>query len=438
MDHFSYRDGYLAAEDVPVGQIAAAVGTPVYIYSTATLERHFRVFSGSVAALGALVCFAVKANSNIAVIRTLARLGAGADVVSGGEMQSALAAGVPANRIVFSGVGKSEAELVAALNAGVMQINVESEPELQLLNRVAVAMGVRAPTAIRVNPDVDAHTHEKISTGLSENKFGIDWTAAPQIYSQAAMMPGIRLAGVAVHIGSQLTEVEPFRAAFHRVRDLVAMLRGDGHRIETLDLGGGLGVPYGNEDEPVPSPVDYAGAITQTLGDLQCQLILEPGRLIVGNAGVLVTRVLYVKEGTARTFVIVDAGMNDLMRPALYGAFHRIVPEKEPTPGAEVRPVDVVGPICETSDTFATERPLPPVTAGDLLVIRTAGAYGASMASAYNVRPLVAEVMVNGAEFAVVRERVPIEAMLARQHLPPWLNSTGTAAAPPTQVDRQP
>lgn len=428
MDHFAYRAGHLAAEDVPIRRIAETVGTPFYVYSTATLERHFRVFAEAVAPLGALVCYAVKANSNIAVINTLARLGAGADVVSGGELQTALRAGVPASRIVYSGVGKSEAELAAALTAGVMQINVESTPELILLNRVATALGCRAPAAIRVNPDVDAHTHEKISTGLSENKFGIDWTAAPQLYAQATALPGIQLNGVAVHIGSQLTQVAPFREAFHRVRDLVAMLRADGHAIETLDLGGGLGIPYGNEDTPLPSPADYAAAIGQALGDLGCRLILEPGRLIVGNAGVLVTRVLYVKEGTARTFVIVDAAMNDLLRPALYGAWHRIIPEREPANGVELQPVDVVGPICETSDTFAEQRPLPPVAAGELLVIRTAGAYGASMASAYNVRPLVPEVMVSGDAFAIVRERVPVEDMLARQHLPPWLNETLRAA----------
>lgn len=435
MDHFTYRAGHLVAEDVPIRRIADAVGTPVYVYSSATLERHFRVFADAVASLGALVCYAVKANGNIAVIHTLARLGAGADVVSGGELQTALAAGVPAERIVFSGVGKSEAELAAALNAGVLQINVESEPELQLLNRVAMAMGRQAPTAIRVNPDVDAHTHEKISTGLSENKFGIDWTAAPQLYGRAAALPGIRLAGVAVHIGSQLTQVAPFREAFHRVRDLVAMLRADGHAIRTLDLGGGLGIPYGNEDAPPPAPTEYAAAIGQALGDLGCRLILEPGRLIVGNAGVLLTRVLYVKEGTARTFVIVDAAMNDLMRPALYGAWHRIVPERQPADGIELPPVDVVGPICETSDTFATERPMPPVTAGDLLIIRTAGAYGASMASGYNARPLVPEVMVSADAFAIVRERVPIEDVLARQHLPPWLD--GSAAAAATAADRR-
>ncbi|QNT71363.1 diaminopimelate decarboxylase [Defluviicoccus vanus] len=433
MDHFDYRAGYLAAENVPIRRIAETVGTPVYVYSTATLERHFRVFAAAVADLGALVCYAVKANGNLAVVRALARLGAGADVVSGGELQTALVAGVPAERIVFSGVGKSEEELAAAISAGVMQINVESEPELRLLNQVALAMGCRAPAAIRVNPDVDAHTHEKISTGLSENKFGIDWTAAPRLYARAAAMPGIRLNGVAVHIGSQLTCVEPFREAFHRVRDLVAMLRADGHSIDTLDLGGGLGIPYGNEDGPLPSPVDYAAAIRHALADLRCQLILEPGRLLVGNAGVLVTRVLYVKEGTARTFVIVDAAMNDLMRPALYDAFHHIVPERQPACGVVPRVVDVVGPICETSDTFAAERPLPPVVAGDLLVIRTAGAYGASMASSYNARPLAAEVMVSGDAFAVVRERETVADLLARQHLPPWFEwpTPATPAATP-------
>jgi diaminopimelate decarboxylase len=429
LDHFTYRAGRLLAEDVPIRTIAEAVGTPVYVYSTATLDRHYGVFAEAVAGLDALVCYAVKANGNLAVIRTLARLGAGADVVSGGELQTALSAGVPGERVVYSGVGKSEAELAAALRAGVLQINVESEPELRLLNRIALAMGCRAPVAIRVNPDVDAHTHEKISTGLSENKFGIDWPTAPRICGLAASMPGIRLAGVAVHIGSQLTQVEPFRKAFARVRDLVTLLRADGHGIHTLDLGGGLGIPYGNEEAPLPTPAEYAATIGGTLGDLGCRLILEPGRLIVGNAGVLVTRVLYVKEGTARTFVIVDAAMNDLMRPALYGAWHRIVPETEPVNGVPLQPVDVVGPICETSDTFAEERPLPPVAAGDLLVIRTAGAYGASMASAYNARPLPAEVMVSADAFAVVRARVPVEEMLTHQHLPPWLDDATQPAA---------
>ncbi len=420
MDHFHYRDGRLHAEDVAIEDIAAAVGTPVYVYSTATLERHFRTFAGSFDGLDATICYAVKANSNIAVIRALADLGAGADVVSGGELRAALTAGVPAGRIVFSGVGKTRDEMAAALTAGVMQINVESEPELEALGGVARSLGVRAPVAIRINPDVDAHTHAKITTGLGENKFGIEWTVAHRVYARAAAMPEIDVVGTAAHIGSQLTDLEPFREAFLRLRDLVVMLRADGHRIRTLDLGGGLGIPYGNEEAPIPAPSAYAGVVRETVGDLGCRLILEPGRLLVGNAGALATRIVYVKEGATRTFVIVDAAMNDLLRPTLYNAHHAIVPVTEPPANAKTRPVDIVGPICETGDTFGTGRPLPPVAAGDLLVIRTAGAYGAVMASTYNMRPLVAEVLVNGGEFAVVRDRIPVEDLLARQHIPNW------------------
>lgn len=440
MDHFCYRGGRLRAEEVPIRDIAEAVDTPVYVYARATIERHYRVFADAFAGIDAIVCFAVKANGNLAVVRTLALLGAGADVVSGGELDTAIAAGVPPARIVFSGVGKTADELAHALNLGVMQINVESEPELELLDAIARSVGRRAPTAIRINPDVDARTHEKISTGRSENKFGIEWTAAHQVYARAMTMPGITLTGVAVHIGSQLTDMRPFRAAFHRLRDLVAMLRADGLHITTLDLGGGLAVPYGNEDFSIPAPADYAEVVRKTLGDLRCRLILEPGRLIVGNAGVLVTRVLFVKEGATRTFVIVDAGMNDLMRPAMYGAFHAIVPETEAAPEASLRPVDIVGPVCETSDTFATGRLLPAITAGDLLVIRTAGAYGATMASAYNARALAPEVMVSGGDFAVVRERVPYAELLARQHVPDWLcgiPADAAAATPPVRSVRR-
>lgn len=432
MDHFAYRHGHLHAEAVPLSVIADSVGTPVYVYARATIERHYRVFAAAFAGLDATVCFAVKANGNIAVLRTLALQGAGADVVSGGELTTALTAGVPAERIVFSGVGKTADELAEAVAAGVMQINVESEPELELLDRIGRSLGRRAPVALRINPDVDARTHEKISTGRSENKFGIEWTAARRVYARARGMAGLAVNGAAVHIGSQLTETAPFRAAFHRLRDLVAMLGADGHRLTTLDLGGGLAVPYGNEDGAVPTPVEYAAVVRETLGDLGCRLILEPGRLIVGNAGVLVTRVLFVKEGATRTFVIVDAGMNDLMRPALYGAFHAVVPERQPAAGEEGRVVDVVGPVCETSDTFAVGRVLPPLAAGDLLVVRTAGAYGASMASAYNARDLVPEVMVSGDAHAIVRERVPYAALLARQRLPGWLEpgpQEATAAA---------
>ncbi|TVR98429.1 MAG: diaminopimelate decarboxylase [Rhodospirillales bacterium] len=420
MDHFTYRHGQLHAEDVAIADIAGAVGTPVYIYSRATLERHYQVFSRAFTGLDPLICYAVKANANIAVIHTLASLGAGADVVSGGELRSALAAGVPGDRIVFSGIGKTEDEMAMALQAGVCQVNVESVPELEALSDVASRLGRVASTAIRVNPDVDANTHAKITTGRRENKFGIEWTAAHAVCAAAAALPGIELCGIACHIGSQLTGLEPFRQAFLRLRDLVLMLRADGHHIRTLDLGGGLGIPYGDEVEPVPHPDAYAGIVRETVGRLGCRLILEPGRLLVGNAGVLVTRVLYVKEGATRTFVIVDAAMNDLIRPALYGAFHAIVPATEPAGDAEPRLVDVVGPICESGDTFARDRPLPPVGAGDLLVFRTAGAYAAVMASTYNARPLVAETMVNGARFAVVRDRGTIDDLLVRQHVPTW------------------
>ncbi len=426
MDHFQYRDGRLCAEAVPLARIAEEVGTPFYCYATATIERHYRVFADAFAGLEATVCYAVKANSNIAVIGTLARLGAGADVVSGGELKRALAAGVPAGRIVFSGVGKTRDEMAEALKAGVLQINVESEPELDVLGEVAGTLGVDAPVAIRINPDVDANTHEKITTGKSENKFGVEWTRALDVYSRAAAIPAIAVVGVAVHIGSQLTDLAPFRDAYVRMRDLVAMLRADGHPIERLDLGGGLGIPYG--DEVTPTPEEYAATVKSAVADLDCHLILEPGRVIVGNAGVLVTRVIHVKEGAMRSFVIVDAAMNDLLRPALYNAVHAIVPVTEPVAGAELKEVDVVGPVCETADTFGTGRRLPAMKPGDLLAVRTAGAYGAVMASTYNARPLVPETLVKGATYAVVRERVSVDDMLAREFFPPWLAVPGAAA----------
>ncbi len=421
MDHFEYRDGWLFAEDVPVAAIAEAVGTPAYCYSTATLARHYGVLADALsgAGLDAGICYAVKANSNIAVIRTLAALGAGADVVSEGELRRALAAGVPADRIVFSGVGKTAEELAFALESGIHQINVESEPELALLSEIAVARGMRAPVALRVNPDVDAGTHEKITTGRKENKFGIEWARAREIYRQARDLPGIDVVGVACHIGSQLTDIAPFREAFLRIRDLVAVLRADGFTIRRLDLGGGLGVPY--EGETPPSPADYARAMAATLGDLGCRLVVEPGRLLVGNAGILITRVVRMKEGATRTFAIVDAAMNDLLRPALYDAHHAIVPVAQAPADAPRRPMDVVGPICETGDTFARQRSLPPLAAGDLLVLRTAGAYGASMASTYNSRLLVPEILVKGAHFAVVRRRPTYEEMLAAETVPDWL-----------------
>jgi diaminopimelate decarboxylase len=418
MNHFHYRHGQLCAEEVPLARIAEAVGTPFYCYSSATLERHYRVLEEALAGLDATICFAVKANSNIAVIQTFAKLGAGADVVSEGELRRALAAGVPANKIVFSGVGKTEAELELALTLGIMQINVESEPELELLDAVARRLGKTATIAIRVNPDVDAGTHAKITTGKKENKFGIEWTRAHQVLCRANALPGIDLAGIAVHIGSQLTDLQPFRDAFTRVGDLVAMLRADGIPVRRIDLGGGLGVPYTEEIPPLP--VDYAAIIRQTLGGLGCQLVVEPGRLLVGNAGLLVSKVIYVKEGATRTFLICDAAMNDLMRPAMYDAFHDILTVAAPSADSATRPVDVVGPVCETGDTFAKQRHLPPVAPGELIAFATAGAYGASMASQYNTRPLVPEVLVKGEAFAVVRARPTLEQMLALETLPPW------------------
>jgi len=423
VDHFHYRNGHLYAEDAAVKAIADCHGTPLYIYATATLHRHYNVFHDAFQSLDPVICYAVKANGNLALAATLARLGAGADVVSEGELAIALTAGVPAKRIVFSGVGKTDQELKAALEADILQINVESEPELEALSRVAQNLNTTARIAIRINPDVDALTHEKISTGLNEAKFGIEWTAAHRVYAHASKLPGIKPVGLAVHIGSQLTDTTPFEQAFLRLRDLAVMLRADGHDITTLDLGGGLGVPYGNETVSIPSPGAYADVIRRTLAHLDCRLILEPGRLIAGNAGLLVTRVLYVKEGATRTFVIVDAGMNDLMRPAIYDAYHEILTEVEPAPDASLTPVDVVGPVCETSDTFATGRPMPPVTRGDLLALKTTGAYGASMGSFYNARPLCAEVLVSGHEFALVRQRIGWENMRAFQRLPEWLSN---------------
>lgn len=424
MDHFQYRSGELFAEDVPLSRIADDVGTPFYCYSTATLERHYQVFKDALDGLDAGICYAVKANSNIAVIAALARLGAGADVVSSGEMKRALVAGVPAANILFSGVGKTEDEMAAALKAGVLQINVESAPELETLSAVASSLGIDANVAIRVNPDVDALTHEKIATGKSENKFGVEWPDVPGVYARAAALPGIRVTGVAVHIGSQILDLEPFRRAYGMVVDLVGTLRADGHGIEHLDLGGGLGIPYA--DEQPPSPEEYGNMVKDVVGDLDCKIFFEPGRLIAGNAGILVTRVVRVKKGTSRSFVIVDAAMNDLVRPTLYNAHHAIVPVIEAPDGAKQTEVEVVGPICETGDTFGKYK-LPEPGDGDLLAIRTAGAYGAVMASVYNTRALVPEVMVNGAEVSVIRDRISVDDMLSRESLPEWLSDESEA-----------
>ncbi len=419
MDHFSYQGGRLCAEDVPIDEIAESVGTPFYCYASATLERHYRVFVESLGDLDATVCFAVKANGNIAVLRTLGNLGAGADVVSGGEFKRARAAGIPASRIVFSGVGKTDVEIADALKAGVWQINVESEPELETISRIADSLGVTAPVAIRINPDVDARTHEKITTGKSENKFGIEWTRAHEVYTRAAGLPAVGIVGVAVHIGSQLLDLSPFKDAYIRMRDLVAMLRADGHQITRLDLGGGLGIAY--DGKAAPAPDSYGALIRSVVGDLDCQVVLEPGRVIAGNAGILVTRVIYVKEGATRTFAVVDAAMNDLLRPALYSARHSFLTVAEPGRDDHLREMDVVGPICETADTFARDVALPNLRPGDMIAVRTAGAYCAVMASTYNGRPLVPEILVKGDRFAVVRERISVDDLLARESVPDWV-----------------
>lgn len=421
MDHFIYRDGVLHAEDVAIPTIAEAVGTPFYVYSTATLTRHFRLFQDALSGLDHLICFAVKSNGNLAVLKTLGDLGAGMDVVSGGEYLRARAAGVPGERIVFSGVGKTRAEMRLALEGGIRQFNVESEPELRALSQVATELGKTAPIALRVNPDVDAKTHEKIATGKSENKFGIPIAKARAAYAEAAGLPGIRVVGVDVHIGSQLTDLAPFEQAFAKVADLTRALRADGHVITRLDLGGGLGIPYTRSNEAPPLPMDYGEVIRRTVGDLGCEIEIEPGRLISGNAGLLVASVIYLKEGEGRDFLILDAAMNDLVRPSMYGAHHDIVPVREPAPGAAQRPFDVVGPVCETGDTFAKARSLPSLDEGDLIAFRSAGAYGAVMASEYNARPLVPEVLVSADHFAVIRARPSFDEMLNRDSIPEWL-----------------
>jgi diaminopimelate decarboxylase len=419
MDHFEIRNGEMYAEDVPLAKIAAEVGTPAYVYATATIERHARVFSEAVAPLGeVLVAFAVKANPNAAVLATLARMGLGADVVSGGELARALAAGVPARHIVFSGVGKTAQEMIQALDAGIGQFNVESEPEAELLSQVARQRGQTAKIAFRINPDVDAGTHAKISTGKSENKFGIAYDRAAAAYAMARDLPGLSATGVAVHIGSQLTSLQPLEAAFGRIGELIGELRIQGHDIKVADLGGGLGIPYDRTLPDPPTPADYGAMAERVTRAWGTRFIFEPGRLIVGNAGVLLTRVIRIKQGVGNPFVIVDAAMNDLMRPSLYDAWHDIRAVK-PHDGRMT--ANVVGPVCESGDTFATGRAMDSVEAGDLVAFMTAGAYGATMASTYNSRPLTAEVMVSGERWAVVRERTPIEALIAADHLPDWL-----------------
>ncbi len=422
MHHFDYVDGQMHAEGVAIEEMAASIETPFYCYSSATLSRHYQVFSDAFDAMDSLVCYSVKANSNIAVLRTLANLGAGADIVSEGELLRAIKAGIPAERIVFSGVGKKATEMRAALAVGVLQFNVESEPELSLLNDVATEMGLQAPVALRINPDVDAGTHKKISTGKSENKFGLPWTEARAIYGRAADMPGIQIVGVDVHIGSQLSDLAPLEVAFTRLGELVLLLREDGHVISRIDLGGGLGIPYHPDDPEPPHPDDYAAMVQRTVGDLGCQIVLEPGRLIAGNAGILVTRVIYVKEAGDRTFVILDGAMNDLARPSLYDAYHHIQPVKQPSADAESTAIDFVGPVCESGDTFATQRLSTRVEAGDLVDIMSAGAYGAVMASSYNTRPLTPEVLVNEDKFAIIRRRPDYDDILAQEHIPNWVD----------------
>ena len=421
MDHFLYRDGALHAEDVPVAEIAAAVGTPFYVYSTATLLRHYRLFDEALEGIEHLVCYAMKAASNQAILKTLAQAGAGMDVVSIGEYLRAKAAGVPGEKIVFSGVGKTEEEIRAVLLGGIRQFNVESEPEMEAISAVARELGTVAPITIRVNPDVDARTHAKIATGKSENKFGIPISRAREVYARAAALPGLEVIGIDVHIGSQLTELEPFELAYKKVADLTETLREDGHDIRRLDLGGGLGIPYTRSNEAPPLPTDYGALIKRTLGHLGCEIEIEPGRLIAGNAGLLVSKVIYMKEGEGRDFLIVDAAMNDLIRPAMYDAHHDIDPVIEPAPGLEEHPYDIVGPVCETGDTFARQRLLPPLAAGDLVAFRGAGAYGAVMSSEYNTRPLVPEVMVHGDQFAVIRRRPTFDEIINRDTIPEWL-----------------
>jgi diaminopimelate decarboxylase len=421
MHHFDYRSGVLQAEAVDLTIIADAVGTPFYCYSSATIERHYKVFAGAFADVDALVCYAMKANSNQAVIATLAKLGAGADVVSGGELLRARAAGVPPDKIMFSGVGKTADELALAIDHDILCVNVESEPELELLSSIAAAKGRTADISIRVNPDVDPKTHAKIATGKSENKFGIPISHAREVYAHAAKLKGVRVVGVDMHIGSQIIDLDPFRDAFALLADFVTELRADGHTISHVDLGGGLGIPYREDNEPPPDPDAYAAIVKNATKGLRCKLIFEPGRLIVGNAGILVTRVLYMKHGEGKTFVIVDAGMNDLVRPTLYEAYHAIRPVRQAAAGAPRITADVVGPVCESGDFLALDRSMVAPEAGDLLAVMTAGAYGATQSGTYNSRALIPEVLVRKDEWALVRPRVTAQELIALDRLPKWL-----------------
>ncbi|MGH6865117.1 MAG: diaminopimelate decarboxylase [Methyloceanibacter sp.] len=427
MHHFAYRHGathasVLHAEEVDLYGLATAVGTPFYCYSTATLERHYRVFADAFAAKpDTLVCYSVKANSNVGVLATLARLGAGMDVVSEGELRRALAVKVPPAKIAFSGVGKTKAEMAFALDQGIFAFNVESEPELRALSEVASAHGREARIALRVNPDVDAKTHHKIATGRAENKFGVPFEHALSLYRLASKLPNVAPSGVHMHIGSQINDLTPFRNAFRLLRELVGTLRAVGFHISFVNLGGGLGIPYRSTEPAPPLPVDYARLVTEEVGDLGVRFLFEPGRMIAGNAGILVSRVLYVKRGADKTFTIVDAAMNDLIRPTLYEAHHEILPVIEPTPATPTVATDVVGPVCETGDYLALARPLPALHAGDLISVMTAGAYGAVLASEYNTRPLVPEVLVAKDRYCVTRPRPSYDEMLAAESLPDWI-----------------
>ena len=422
MNHFGYIDGVLHAENVPVPEIAKAVGTPFYVYSTATLERHYKVFSGAFADVDAMVCYAMKANSNQAVLKTLAKLGAGIDVVSGGELRRALAAGVPANRIMFSGVGKTVAEMDYALDVGIYCFNIESEPELEVLNLRAIKAGKRAHVSFRINPDVDARTHAKISTGKKENKFGISYERARAVYAHASTLPGIEVTGIDMHIGSQITELQPFEDAFRLLRELVEALRTDGHTISHVDIGGGLGIPYRDDNNPPPLPDAYAHIVKNELKSLNCKIVTEPGRLIVGNAGILVTEVIYVKDGGEKTFVIVDGAMNDLIRPTLYEAYHGIRPVVQPAEDTKRIKADIVGPVCETGDYLALDRDMAAPQPGDRIAVSSAGAYGAVQAGTYNSRLLVPEVLVKGDKFHVIRPRGSYEELIALDSVPDWLD----------------
>jgi len=421
MNHFDYRNGVLHAEAVNLSVLAEQVGTPFYCYSTATLERHYRVFSEAFASEKALLFYAMKANSNQSVLRTLAKLGAGADVVSGGELKRALAAGIPPNKILFSGVGKTEAELRMALAADILCINIESEPELELLSRLASQTGRIARISVRVNPDVDAGTHAKISTGKSENKFGIPLSRAREVYARAATLPGIEITGTDMHIGSQITDLAKMETAFRILAEFVQTLRADGHTISHIDFGGGLGIPYYMDREAPPAPDAYAAMVKRVTHNLGCTLMFEPGRLIVGNAGILVARVIYLKPGEAKNFVIIDAAMNDLIRPTLYEAHHDILPVVQAAPNTRSIIADVVGPVCESGDYLALDRTMPEPKAGDLLAIMTAGAYGAVQSGTYNTRALVPEVLVRGDQYAVVRPRLDVDALIAMDRPAPWL-----------------